>query len=175
MSHTELEHGTIGDGRLSFADGEDVVSCFFLNVFEYYDSDNDEYSRSESPVSKSEERECRICKLEVGSYGQGLIELGCSCKDDLSFAHRQCAETWFKLKGDEVCEICHSVARNVAGGNEMIEGEEDVDVEVVEGGGGNETVGEDRESWWWKRRLVLIIVLICWVSAFLMYLLQSEL
>lgn len=112
MPHSDLERGTIGDRRLSFAesdvtecftDGEDDVSCFYSNTFESYDYESDECSRSHvsSVVSKSEERVCRICQLEVGSYGQGLIELGCSCKEDLAFAHRQCAETWFKLKGDE--------------------------------------------------------------------------
>ncbi|CAH2064182.1 unnamed protein product [Thlaspi arvense] len=103
MSHIDLEQGTIGDRRLSFTASEDVVSCFHSNTFAYYESENDEYSTCVcvSSASKSEERVCRICQLEVGSYGQGLIELGCSCKDDLAFSHRQCAETWFKLKGNE--------------------------------------------------------------------------
>ncbi|TQE05842.1 hypothetical protein C1H46_008525 [Malus baccata] len=29
------------------------------------------------------------------------IDLGCSCKGDLDAAHKQCAETWFKIKGDK--------------------------------------------------------------------------
>lgn len=49
------------------------------------------------------ERECRICHmgLESDSHESGVpIELGCSCKDDLGSAHKNCAETWFKIKGD---------------------------------------------------------------------------
>lgn len=49
------------------------------------------------------ERDCRICHmgLESESHESGVpIELGCSCKDDLGTAHKNCAETWFKIKGN---------------------------------------------------------------------------
>ncbi|KAI4306778.1 hypothetical protein L6164_030026 [Bauhinia variegata] len=72
------------------------------------------------------ERDCRICHLSMDMTNQESgtpIELGCSCKDDLAAAHKQCAEAWFKIKGNKTCEICGSVARNVAGS---------VDVEMVE-------------------------------------------
>ncbi|CAG7905717.1 unnamed protein product [Brassica rapa] len=178
MSHIDLEQGRIGDRQLSFRDSEDVVSCFHSNTYGYYDDDTDEYSSSVSSVSdESEKSVCRICKSEVG-YGQGLIELGCSCKGDLAFSHRQCAETWFKLKGNQVCEICHSDARNVIGANEMVEEEEEeeeeevmVVVEVEEEGAA--AVGEDGESWW-KRRMVLIFVITCWVSPFSIYFLVIQ-
>ncbi|XP_023538705.1 uncharacterized protein LOC111799566 [Cucurbita pepo subsp. pepo] len=68
------------------------------------------------------ERDCRICHLGLESNSQesGIpIELGCSCKDDLAAAHKHCAETWFKIKGNKTCEICHSVARNILGPNEV--------------------------------------------------------
>ena len=107
MSHIDLEQGRIGDRQLSFRDSEDVVSCFHSNTYGYYDDDTDEYSSSVSSVSdESEKSVCRICKSEVG-YGQGLIELGCSCKGDLAFSHRQCAETWFKLKGNQYVLSCY--------------------------------------------------------------------
>ncbi|KAI3517399.1 hypothetical protein L1887_16613 [Cichorium endivia] len=66
------------------------------------------------------EKDCRIChlSLDVNSEesGNGIpIELGCSCKDDLAAAHKQCAEAWFKIKGNRTCEICGSIAKNVAG------------------------------------------------------------
>ncbi|XP_011038572.1 PREDICTED: uncharacterized protein LOC105135381 [Populus euphratica] len=67
------------------------------------------------------ERDCRICHLtmDAGNLESGVpFELGCSCKDDLAAAHKQCAEAWFKIKGNKTCEICGSVARNVAGANE---------------------------------------------------------
>ncbi|OAY43610.1 uncharacterized protein LOC110620646 [Manihot esculenta] len=83
---------------------------------------------SESRVAETKihlakvERDCRICHLglETNSCESGFpIELGCSCKDDLAVAHRQCAEAWFKIKGNKTCEICHSIARNVVGINEI--------------------------------------------------------
>ncbi|GLT43785.1 hypothetical protein SLA2020_177160 [Shorea laevis] len=67
------------------------------------------------------ERDCRICHLSLDATNQesGVpIELGCSCKDDLAAAHKQCAEAWFKIKGNKTCEICGSTARNVVGANE---------------------------------------------------------
>lgn len=58
---------------------------------------------SEVPEIKVE-KNCRICHLGLESDdGQELeasITLGCSCKDDLSIAHKNCAETWFNIKGD---------------------------------------------------------------------------
>ena len=49
-------------------------------------------------------RDCRICHLSMDATNQdsGLsMELGCSCKEDLGAAHKQCAEAWFKIKGDK--------------------------------------------------------------------------
>ncbi|CAK9147444.1 unnamed protein product [Ilex paraguariensis] len=71
--------------------------------------------------SSKEERDCRICHLNLVSGGGGdqdgmvTIELGCSCKGDLGASHRQCAETWFKIKGNTTCEICGATVRNVVG------------------------------------------------------------
>ncbi|OIW04087.1 hypothetical protein TanjilG_00647 [Lupinus angustifolius] len=68
------------------------------------------------------ERDCRICHLsmDMTNHESGTpIELGCSCKDDLAAAHKQCAEAWFKIKGNKTCEICGSIALNVAGANEV--------------------------------------------------------
>ncbi|XP_061343575.1 uncharacterized protein LOC133289605 [Gastrolobium bilobum] len=68
------------------------------------------------------ERDCRICHLsmDMTNHESGTpIELGCSCKDDLAAAHKQCAEAWFKIKGNKTCEICGSIARNVAGAIEV--------------------------------------------------------
>lgn len=67
------------------------------------------------------ERDCRIChlSLDASNHESGIpIELGCSCKDDLAAAHKQCAEAWFKIKGNKTCEICGSTAHNVSGVNE---------------------------------------------------------
>ncbi|XP_035541025.1 uncharacterized protein LOC108998441 isoform X2 [Juglans regia] len=63
------------------------------------------------------ERDCRICHLGLeDDIEAGVpIELGCACKGDLGAAHKQCAETWFKIKGNATCEICGATALNVAG------------------------------------------------------------
>ncbi|KAH7851183.1 hypothetical protein Vadar_008316 [Vaccinium darrowii] len=51
------------------------------------------------------ERDCRICHLSFDAANLetgGLpMELGCSCKDDVAAAHKQCAEAWFKIKGNK--------------------------------------------------------------------------
>ncbi|KAL5230483.1 hypothetical protein ABZP36_029259 [Zizania latifolia] len=50
------------------------------------------------------EKNCRICHLGLESSaaesGAG-ITLGCSCKGDLSYSHKQCALTWFKIRGNK--------------------------------------------------------------------------
>lgn len=49
-------------------------------------------------------RVCRICHLYRDATNQDsglLFELGCSCREDLAVAHKQCAETWFKIKGNK--------------------------------------------------------------------------
>ncbi|KMT18298.1 hypothetical protein BVRB_2g024600 [Beta vulgaris subsp. vulgaris] len=68
------------------------------------------------------ERDCRICHLSLdGSNPESgfPIELGCSCKEDLAAAHKHCAEAWFKIRGNKICEICGSTARNVVGVSEV--------------------------------------------------------
>ncbi|CAN8237199.1 unnamed protein product [Cochlearia groenlandica] len=75
-------------------------------------SEKDQHLLSES------ERDCRIChmSLDASNPESGVpIELGCSCKDDLAAAHKHCAETWFKIKGNIICEVCGSIAGNVFG------------------------------------------------------------
>lgn len=43
-----------------------------------------------------------------------LIELGCSCKNDLALVHYACALKWFVNHGSTVCEICGCVAKNIS-------------------------------------------------------------
>ncbi|XP_058737008.1 uncharacterized protein LOC131609344 [Vicia villosa] len=73
------------------------------------------------------ERICRICHLAFGPASDAaiiesvsatsgdFIQLGCVCKDELGIAHVYCAEVWFKLKGNRLCEICGETAKNVSG------------------------------------------------------------
>lgn len=67
--------------------------------------------------SKDELKMCRICHLAnwENSNSEILIQLGCGCKNELGAAHLTCAQTWFKLKGNRLCEICGKIALNVSG------------------------------------------------------------
>ena len=54
-------------------------------------------------VGKGEET-CRVCHLsrEVGCSTKGLemIRIGCECRGELEFAHRDCGEAWFRIRGN---------------------------------------------------------------------------
>ncbi|PWA63021.1 Zinc finger, RING-CH-type [Artemisia annua] len=66
-------------------------------------------------------RDCRICQLSSlidNDEQDELIQLGCCCKDDLALAHQHCADTWFKIKGNKICEICNSIVSNLVVANE---------------------------------------------------------
>lgn len=120
-SHVDSESTAVGDGP----DGNEIVSEL---------DKRRESSASECSVEvvdleaggkvhlAKRGRDCRICHLsfDAGNQESGgvAMELGCSCKNDLAAAHKQCAEAWFKIKGNKTCEICGSTARNVAGVNE---------------------------------------------------------
>ncbi|XP_004288483.1 PREDICTED: uncharacterized protein LOC101312194 [Fragaria vesca subsp. vesca] len=58
-----------------------------------------------------------ICSadLEMGScqHQDTLLELGCSCKNDLALVHYSCALKWFINHGSTVCEICGRVSKNI--------------------------------------------------------------
>ncbi|KAL0328913.1 UNVERIFIED_CONTAM: hypothetical protein Scaly_2323900 [Sesamum calycinum] len=66
----------------------------------------------------SDRRVCRICHLnakESGKTSLELMELGCGCKGELGIAHSLCAEAWFRVRGNRLCEICGETAKNVTG------------------------------------------------------------
>ncbi|TYJ17853.1 hypothetical protein E1A91_A09G082100v1 [Gossypium mustelinum] len=67
---------------------------------------------------------CRICHLNseqslhitsTTAATMELIQIGCGCKDELGIAHSHCAEAWFKLKGNRLCDICGQTAGNITG------------------------------------------------------------
>ncbi|XP_071707712.1 uncharacterized protein [Rutidosis leptorrhynchoides] len=71
-------------------------------------------------------KECRICHMSVNDMGNNdAIELGCSCKHDLAVAHKDCAITWFKIKGNKTCEICNSIVSNLVVPNDMMPSTQD--------------------------------------------------
>ncbi|XP_010529781.1 PREDICTED: uncharacterized protein LOC104806533 [Tarenaya hassleriana] len=149
MPHVDIEQGTYHESDVSicFYDGEDDVGSCYSYFCSNAGGSNDcnesrRVSSENSPAAGV--RDCRICQLGVErESGGGEIELGCCCKDDLAIAHRQCAETWFKIKGDKICEICRSVARNVAGANETTEEQTEAGssgaTEATVAGGGNQS------------------------------------
>ncbi|KAK1288903.1 hypothetical protein QJS10_CPB19g00134 [Acorus calamus] len=65
----------------------------------------------------SPDGEIFICNsdVEAGSCHQhdALVELGCSCKNDIAVVHYACALKWFISHGSIICEICGDVAKNI--------------------------------------------------------------
>ncbi|KAK6266614.1 hypothetical protein QUC31_017451 [Theobroma cacao] len=52
--------------------------------------------------------ECRICHDEDEDLN---MEIPCSCRGSLKYAHRKCVQRWCNEKGDTICEICHQQFR----------------------------------------------------------------
>lgn len=103
-----LNDHEVGDGSMSRRDSC-VSDCSVEIVIQGEDGDVKVHLDEEVG---DESRECRICHLSLGS-GSNVIELGCDCKNDLAVAHFSCAEKWFKIRGNRICEICNSTVENV--------------------------------------------------------------
>ncbi|XP_011021333.1 PREDICTED: uncharacterized protein LOC105123441 [Populus euphratica] len=54
--------------------------------------------------STGELEECRICHDEDDDKN---MEIPCSCRGTLKYAHRKCVQRWCNEKGDINCEICY--------------------------------------------------------------------
>lgn len=65
----------------------------------------------------SPEGEIFVCATDVESgplhQQDHLVDLGCSCKNELALAHYACALKWFISHGSTACEICGTIAANV--------------------------------------------------------------
>ncbi|KAL5148960.1 hypothetical protein HKD37_13G035913 [Glycine soja] len=59
-----------------------------------------------------EEAVCRICFVELGE-GADTFKLECSCKGELSLAHRECVVKWFTIKGNRTCDVCKQEVQNL--------------------------------------------------------------
>lgn len=117
------------------------------------------------------EKDCRICHLglESNSHESGIpIELGCSCKADLAAAHKQCAEAWFKIRGNKTCEICNSVARNVVGITEIeaVEQPNDTTINPTTAAAVSSSVPHSETRSFWQGHRFLNFLLACMVFAF---------
>uniref|UniRef100_A0A7N0ZZG0 RING-CH-type domain-containing protein n=1 Tax=Kalanchoe fedtschenkoi TaxID=63787 RepID=A0A7N0ZZG0_KALFE len=116
-----------------------------------------------------ESRECRICHLSLG-IGSNVIELGCDCKNDLAAAHSNCAERWFKIRGNRTCEICNSIAENVnvVSELELMQQSTATDAStIVTTSLAPPSPAESTRSFWQGRRF-LNILLACMVFTFIM-------
>ncbi|KAD3336455.1 hypothetical protein R6Q59_028338 [Mikania micrantha] len=128
------------------------------------------------------EKLCRICHLnfEIGGgdqaehddgdagCGGGAIELGCNCKGDLGAAHKQCAETWFKIKGNLTCEICGATAQNVGGDQTNEASHGTIETEPADRSAtGPVVVPTEPTRTFWRGRRIMNILLGCMVFAFI--------
>lgn len=111
-------------------------------------------------LNKADRGDCRICHLSLETRDSGVpIVLGCSCKNDLAAAHSQCAETWFKIKGNKKCEICGSIAKNVVNAGDP-EHSNETDSVIVTYAHPTETRN------FWQGHRFLSFLLACMVFAF---------
>lgn len=126
------------------------------------DLDAKESGEAAHSVGDDAETVCRVCHLSSdGRSSSGdLIIIGCGCKEDLSIAHRQCAETWFKIRGNRICEICGEIARNVTGVGDAVFLEEWNDRDT------DNSSGESPRCW--RSRPLCNFLMACMVVAFIL-------
>ncbi|GMH26813.1 hypothetical protein Nepgr_028656 [Nepenthes gracilis] len=111
---------------------------------------------------------CRICHVSFDGSNSNFgvaIELGCSCKEDLAAAHKQCAEAWFKIRGNKTCEICGSIARNVDEANDAEPVERCDEANSTSTTAAVPTHQADPRNFWQGHR-ILNFLLACMVFAF---------
>ncbi|KAJ4887692.1 RING/FYVE/PHD zinc finger superfamily protein [Raphanus sativus] len=74
--------------------------------------DDDDVSKA---TEAAEQKSSIVNDIEMGmvQHQDPLIELGCSCKNELALVHYACALKWFLNHGSTVCEICGIAAENI--------------------------------------------------------------
>ncbi|XP_068645025.1 uncharacterized protein [Aristolochia californica] len=113
------------------------------------------------------EKVCRICHLSSDNRldSSDLIQLGCGCKDDLGIVHIHCAEAWFKLKGNRLCEICGGDATNITGLGDQRFMEEWNERRIV---GGEIRSGSNERGRCWRGQPFCNFLMACLVIAFIL-------
>ena len=101
QSTKATEEGSVnmsGKKVVEMMDSEVVVHTKVSEVINH----SRDLERNLEEEGKEEEGQCRVCHLlfdvELGT--SETIQLGCHCKHDLGIAHQNCAEAWFKIKGN---------------------------------------------------------------------------
>ncbi|XP_027921173.1 uncharacterized protein LOC114179141 [Vigna unguiculata] len=122
---------------------------------------------------------CRICHLASGqpleaeavgtvssatTTNTDLIQLGCACKDELGIAHSHCAEAWFKIKGNRLCEICGETAKNVSDVADHVLMEEWNDTRFM----GTDDTSSRRFGGCWRGQPFCNFLMACLVIAFVL-------
>ncbi|KAG9137825.1 hypothetical protein Leryth_022286 [Lithospermum erythrorhizon] len=105
---------------------------------------------------------CRICHLSALESGKSLVDLivlGCGCKGDIAFAHSHCAEAWFKLKGNRICEICGEHANNITGA---------VDIRFMEEWNENRSIVDSERRGCWQSQPLCNFLMACLMIAFVL-------
>ncbi|KAG8365564.1 hypothetical protein BUALT_Bualt18G0118100 [Buddleja alternifolia] len=110
----ELNKAAVTEDQNTETEGEDKLRACVIDI------DGEDLARGNQRV-------CRICHLSAKESGMisltEVMELGCGCKGELGVAHSHCAEAWFKVRGNRLCEICGETAKNITGvgGNAFME------------------------------------------------------
>ncbi|CAA7034899.1 unnamed protein product [Microthlaspi erraticum] len=79
--------------------------------------DDDDVSKATEAELKSSDVKGNDIEMGIQQHQDALLELGCSCKNDLALVHYACALKWFLNHGSTVCEICGNSAENIKSGD----------------------------------------------------------
>ncbi|CAJ1968504.1 unnamed protein product [Sphenostylis stenocarpa] len=110
-----------------------------------------------------EEAVCRICMVELGE-GADTFKLECSCKGELSLAHKECAVKWFTIKGNRTCDVCKQDVQNLP-----------VTLLRVQNGQGHNILGADASHYRvWQDAPILVVINMLAYFCFLEQLLVSN-
>ena len=77
------------------------------------DVSKDTEAEQKSSIVKSNGANPIDIEMGIQQHQDALLELGCSCKNELALVHYACALKWFLNHGSTVCEICGNSAENI--------------------------------------------------------------